>query len=117
MSIVRRIIMIATIALLVGAVLLIFGVIHINPELPEPIIGIVGAISSVLVFLTTLGADVQARSRYPEPEDPPETTAVIHPRPLDKFEKTKDVVEQAEDYVRRHTDRIRIEIESDDDDE
>jgi hypothetical protein len=99
---------------LVGAGLLYFGIITFETSLPIDSIALtVGAVAGmVLMFALGIeGRGVVQSWEMPEPEDPPSADYVIQPKPL---QDALDSAEEAEQFTRRATERVLIDIDVED---
>lgn len=115
---VRRWFIIPALLVLAGAMLVLFDIIEIYSELPVDTIATVAAViaGAVLVLVLLLEARAIAKSwELPEPEDPPShADIVIETKPLNKADNAEESVERAEDFSKRATERVMIDIDIED---
>lgn len=123
MKILRRILIIPVVLAMIGIGLVLAGTISVETDLPlDTIIWVMGAVLGGLLLWEVVAL---ARSwQLPEPEEPPTYEGVITPRdvkhdpePMDVEQRAVQKVEEAEDYSRQATERVRIRIDMDMDDD
>jgi len=109
----RWLILPAVIAIL-AAGLVYFEVINIETTLPLKSILMTIAVFAGGVLLIALGLEGRSVVRgweMPEPEDPPSADYVIEPKPM---QDAIDSTDEAEQFSRRATERILIDIDVED---
>lgn len=111
---IRRWFVLPAILVLILSVLVLTETLEIYSDLPVELIAYAAAGVAGLILLTVMGLEGRAIVRsweLPEPEDPPRSEEVIHPKPLDDAEES---IEQAETFSRRATERVQIDIDIED---
>ncbi len=111
---VRRWFIFPAVLVLMVSVLVLNGTLKIYSELPVELIAYAAAGVAALILLTVMGLEGRAIVRsweLPEPEEPPRSTKVIEPKPLDEAEES---IEQVETFSRRATERVQIDIDIED---
>ena len=114
MKTVRRWLILPILLVLVGAILLLMGKIHIDSNLPLNIIAPIAAVIAGFLLLVLIGLEAQTIAEnweLPEPEDPPTSDKVIYPKPLKKAEES---MAKAEKFSKNKKEKIRIEIDVED---
>lgn len=112
MKALRRIVILAALFLFIVAALMMIGIVSLGAEN-----WIARLLAAVTGFLVVGGTAWEARDasrswQLPEPEDPPISASVIHPKPPQDDAVNK--IEEAESFSRRATDKVRIEIDIED---
>ncbi|MCA9914017.1 MAG: hypothetical protein KC496_11735 [Anaerolineae bacterium] len=111
---IHRWLMVPALLILVSALLVLFGFITFETGFPLENTALAAAVIAGAVLLIALG--IEGRSvlqswEMPEPEDPPSADYVIQPKPLDD---AMDSVEEAEQFSKRATERILIDLDIED---
>ena len=112
---IRRILLLVSLPVLIVTVLIVSGMFGANiADWLEQIARVV-LVAAGTVMAAVTGWEVQSW-KLPEPEDPPTTTKVIYPQPLDDAEVDKVVesVKTAEDFSKKASERVQIEIDIED---
>lgn len=115
---VRRWFIIPALLVLAGSLLVLFDVIEIYSELPVDTIATIAAVVAGVVLIVVLLLEARAIAKsweLPEPEDPPShADIIIEPKPLDRADDAEESVEQAEQFSKRATERVMIDIDIED---
>ncbi|MEL6309106.1 MAG: hypothetical protein AAFV98_02985 [Chloroflexota bacterium] len=113
MNFVRRVLYLPLLLVVAASLLIIFGVINLDINIPVSWEIVAAIAGGLLVTMFLVDMRIATRSwEHPEPEDPPRSDKVIYPTPI---EDAVESIEEAEDFVAHANGRVKIAIDIEED--
>jgi len=113
MNFVRRILYLPLLLVVAASLLVIFGVINIDINIPVSLEVVAAIAGGILVTMFLVDMRIATRSwEHPEPEDPPRSDEIIYPKVM---EDAVEAIEEAEDYAAHANGRVKIAIDIEED--
>ena len=110
MKTLRRLLYVPVVAVLIGALLIVFKIYTYESLESQAVIVAIVAAGLFLAMLAWEVHDITRSWELPEPEEPPKSVTIIYPKPLDKAE---EALEKAEQFANHANGRVRIRIDID----